>query len=125
MERIRIKKVVGLSPGFWLRMWILTCLGEGELHGYEIINRISEVFPGIISSGISGMGRGYKILRELELEGLVVSKWDVEEKGPAKRVYRLTPKGLEAKEESIKYIMELKEYIEKFLEIAGGEDKDL
>jgi PadR family transcriptional regulator, regulatory protein PadR len=35
----------------------------------------------------------YRVLRQLEVNGNVTSKWDVEEGGPARRVYRLTAKG--------------------------------
>lgn len=35
----------------------------------------------------------YRTLRQLERNGNVVSEWDVETGGPARRVYRLTPHG--------------------------------
>ncbi|MCS7202562.1 MAG: PadR family transcriptional regulator [Dictyoglomus sp.] len=124
MNRER-KKGLGLSPGFWIRMWILVALGDRELHGYELISKISDIFPGMIGKGIGEMGRGYRILRELEMEGLITSYWDVEGIGPAKRVYKLTPKGEELRRESIKYIREIKGYIEKFIEIAESEEKKI
>jgi DNA-binding PadR family transcriptional regulator len=37
----------------------------------------------------------YRHLRELEATGLVVSSWKTEGRGPAKRVYELTPEGEE------------------------------
>ncbi|MEN2984485.1 MAG: PadR family transcriptional regulator [Dictyoglomaceae bacterium] len=124
MKRER-KKGLGLSPGFWIRIWILVALGDRELHGYELISKISDIFPGMIGKGIGEMGRGYRILRELEMEGLITSYWDVEGIGPAKRVYKLTPKGEEFRRESIKYIREIKGYIEKFIEIAESEEKKI
>ncbi|MGB9857161.1 MAG: PadR family transcriptional regulator [Dictyoglomaceae bacterium] len=115
---------IGLSPGFWIRIWILVALGDKELHGYELINKISEILPGIIAKGIGGMGRGYRILRELEIQGLITSYWDIDKRGPARRIYKLTPKGKEVRKESIEYIKELKEYIERFLEIAERDEKE-
>jgi poly-beta-hydroxybutyrate-responsive repressor len=35
----------------------------------------------------------YRTLRRLEKNGNVVSEWDTEQNGPARRVYRLTRKG--------------------------------
>jgi PadR family transcriptional regulator PadR len=35
----------------------------------------------------------YRTLRQLEKNGNVISKWDVENGGPARRVYKLTPHG--------------------------------
>jgi DNA-binding PadR family transcriptional regulator len=37
----------------------------------------------------------YRVLRQLETNGNVTSEWDVEQGGPARRVYRLTRKGRE------------------------------
>lgn len=119
----RCGRGMGLSPGFWIRMWVLIALGDKELHGYELISKISDIFPGMMGIGISGMGRGYRILRELEMENLITSYWDLNERGPARRIYRLTPKGKEVRKESIEYIKKLKEYIERFLEIAEGGEK--
>ncbi len=117
------KKGIGLSPGFWIRMWVLVALGGKELHGYELISKISDVFPGMVGKGVGEMGRGYRILKELEMEGLITSHWDINEIGPARKVYKLTPKGEELRRENIKYIKEIKECIEKFIEIAGGEEE--
>lgn len=35
----------------------------------------------------------YRTLRQLETNGNVVSEWEVEQSGPARRVYKLTPQG--------------------------------
>jgi PadR family transcriptional regulator len=35
----------------------------------------------------------YRVLHQLEVNGNVTSEWDVEEGGPARRVYKLTAKG--------------------------------
>jgi PadR family transcriptional regulator PadR len=37
----------------------------------------------------------YRVLRQLETNGNVTSEWEVEKGGPARRVYKLTPKGRE------------------------------
>lgn len=38
-------------------------------------------------------GALYRTLRQLEMNGNVVSEWDLRKSGPARRVYRLTAKG--------------------------------
>jgi len=35
----------------------------------------------------------YRVLNRLEVNGNVTSNWDMEKRGPARRVYKLTPKG--------------------------------
>jgi DNA-binding PadR family transcriptional regulator len=35
----------------------------------------------------------YRTLRQLEMNGNVISQWDVDKSGPARRVYRLTARG--------------------------------
>jgi DNA-binding PadR family transcriptional regulator len=114
---------MGLSPGFWLRAWILVALGDKELHGYELMSKVCEVFPGLIAPGPSGMGRGYRILRMLEMEGLITSKWSTEEAGPAKRVYKLTPEGEIARKEIIDYAEEMRDYFDEFLKYPKGKEE--
>jgi DNA-binding PadR family transcriptional regulator len=112
-------RITGLSPTFWLRAWIVISLSERELHGYELISSLSEIFPNLLSPGIGGMGRGYRILKDLEEEGIIVSRWDLEGTGPAKKVYRLTSEGEKLREDIIKHIEEMQDYINKFLELSS------
>lgn len=108
------------SPGFWLKAWVLVLLGRGELHGYEIMNTFEQLFPEMCPCGDpSQMGRGYKILRILETEGYIQSRWATES-GPAKRVYSLTPEGKKIREEVIKSIENNFESVKAFIEFARG-----
>lgn len=118
----RWQKGMGFAPGFWLRAFVLVALSKKELHGYELLNMIDEYFPEFcFCKGLSGMGTGYRILRMLEMEGLIKSRWETGE-GPAKRVYSLTPEGERAKEEILEYVKEMKDRIERFLEFAEGKE---
>jgi len=70
---------------------LLLLLRGGPKHGYGLINGLNEVgfedYP-IDSSTI------YRILRDLEAEGMIVSTWDSEvTSGPPRRVYQITPAG--------------------------------
>lgn len=109
------------SPGFWLKAWILVVLGKEELHGYELMSKLEEFFPNLLSCcNPSHMGRGYKVLRMLEMEGFIQSRWETGEGGPAKRIYSLTEKGGILREEIIKSIEDNIDFLKKFIEIAKG-----
>lgn len=65
---------------------LLLLLGEREGHGYDLVERL-----GCFGFDWSGKpGPTYSELRKLEEAGLVASAWDMGERGPARRVYRLT-----------------------------------
>lgn len=113
-DRFLIKK--GFAPGFWLKAWILVILGKEELHGYEIMSKLGEIFPNFMRcKRPSQMGSGYKILRMLETEGLISSRWEMNEEGPARRVYRLTKEGEKVRKELIKEIEKNIEFLNKFI----------
>ena len=59
------------------------------VHGYELLEQLSERFPG----SRPDMGNLYRLLRSLEDEGVVRSQWDADAPGPARRRYWLTEEG--------------------------------
>lgn len=116
----RGRRGLGFAPGFWLKAFVLLVLSKKELHGYELLNMLDEHFPEFqFCRGPSGMGTGYRVLRMLEMEGLIRSRWETGE-GPAKRVYSITPEGEMVKRELINYIKEMRDRIDKFLGFAEG-----
>ena len=92
---------------------ILFLLSRGPAHGYDLISRMGDVpLPGPVPD----TGAVYRKLREMEAEGLVVSRWDEKGGGPRRRVYRITAKGrgrLDAWAEAIRRRMEI---LDRFLE---------
>jgi PadR family transcriptional regulator PadR len=69
---------------------LLLELAKKPAHGYELIEHLSE------SGGASpDPGNFYRVLRMLEEDGSVRSKWDTPTAGPARRVYELTDQGLD------------------------------
>ncbi len=73
-----------------LHLAILCVVKEGPVHGSEVHRRVRERF------GIDApRALVYTLLRRMEGRGLVVSAWDVEGSGPARRVYRITERGLD------------------------------
>jgi DNA-binding PadR family transcriptional regulator len=65
---------------------------KGRSYGYELAAELRE--HALTDASIEAAAL-YKTLRQLEQNGCVVSEWDVTGKGPAKRVYCLTPRGEE------------------------------
>lgn len=69
---------------------LLFLLRQGPAHGYELIRRMGEVpLPGPLPD----TGAVYRGLRKMEQEGLVTSRWAETERGPRRKVYRITAKG--------------------------------
>ena len=68
---------------------LLFLLSEGPTHGYELLERL----PELLAEERIDVGNVYRALRALEEEGLVVSEWQADLPGPAKRTYTLTEDG--------------------------------
>jgi DNA-binding PadR family transcriptional regulator len=65
---------------------------KGGAHGYTLAADLNEYG---LSDSLVEPGALYRTLRRLEENGYVVSTWDVEGGGPARRQYDLTPAGEE------------------------------
>lgn len=74
-----------------IRKLILSILSEGELYGYQISKEISRQSEELLQFGEGSL---YPALHALELEGSVKSKWVAQDKGPDRKYYQLTSKGL-------------------------------
>ena len=72
------------------RLLLLLC--RKACHGYELMEVLRSK-PG--SEGMADPGMMYRTLRQLEEVGAVTSAWDTSGRGPARRVYELTPIGRE------------------------------
>lgn len=78
---------IGAPKNFLIPLMLLH-LRDWNSHGYELMDRITQF-------GVDSLDRGnfYRLLRQLEKESLVTSKWDTESDGPAKRIYSITEDG--------------------------------
>ena len=76
------------QPRLWLQPFLLLALEQWQSHGYELIRRMT-------AFGFEALDRGsvYRVLRQLEKDGLVSSGWDTSKDGPARRLYALTDAG--------------------------------
>jgi PadR family transcriptional regulator, regulatory protein PadR len=100
---------------------ILMGLRRKPSYGYEITQTIQEF--GFVE-GPAPPGMIYRHLRDLEADGLVISSWETEGAGPAKRVYELTPEGEEALALWVAYMQgqaqKLTRFINAYLKSGGG-----
>jgi len=63
---------------------------KGRSYGYDLSADLQEY---ALTDAEIERGALYRTLRQLEGNGNVRSAWETEKAGPARRVYRLTPKG--------------------------------
>ena len=92
---------------------ILLALKRKPSYGYELISKISRF--GFVE-GQAPPGMIYRHLRDLEQNGLVVSKWETDGGGPAKRVYQLTDEGNQVLALWIEYLRGLSNTMQRFIE---------
>ncbi|MBW3620869.1 MAG: helix-turn-helix transcriptional regulator [Actinobacteria bacterium] len=80
----------GGLPRSFLRPCLLLLLAETPSHGYDLLEQLAEL--GLPTADPGGL---YRVLRALEREGLVDSRWETSDAGPARRTYELTAEGVE------------------------------
>lgn len=69
---------------------ILLLLAQDNSHGYDIIQKLNQIE---CIEGETEAATVYRTLRKMEQDGLVESKWEHGEFGPARRKYQLTDSG--------------------------------
>lgn len=76
-------------PRPYLQACIHLLLSQSPSHGYDLV-------PHLAQFGIQTPDKGlvYRVLREMEGEGLVVSFWEPAAGGPPRRTYSLTTMGV-------------------------------
>ena len=70
---------------------MLAILAKGPLHGYELARKIGEI-PHFLEEApdISGV---YRMLKILEIRGMVTSDWDISQGSRPKRLFTITDQG--------------------------------
>jgi poly-beta-hydroxybutyrate-responsive repressor len=78
----------GGLPNNWLTPAVLLLLRDLSSYGYDLMKALS-------GFGFAMMNPGplYRILRQMEKDGLVSSNWDTSGQGPARRIYSITEAG--------------------------------
>jgi PadR family transcriptional regulator, regulatory protein PadR len=95
---------------------LLLLLRERPTHGYELL----EALPSLTGEARVDMGNLYRVLRGLEEDGLVTSRWEAGEPGPAKRTYELTDGGRRLLDEWAGALQGSRERIDTFLDRYEG-----
>ena len=95
---------------------LLLLLRERPAHGYELLEQIKE----LTGESRIDMGNLYRVLRALEEDGLVTSRWEAGEPGPAKRTYELTAAGRRLLEEWATALRRSRDRIDTFLDRFEG-----
>jgi poly-beta-hydroxybutyrate-responsive repressor len=95
---------------------LLLLLRERPAHGYELL----EALPSLTGEARVDMGNLYRVLRALEEDGLVTSRWEAGEPGPAKRTYELTAAGRRLLDEWAAALRRSRDRIDTFLERLEG-----
>ncbi|AEG58864.1 PadR family transcriptional regulator [Desulforamulus ruminis] len=72
---------------------LLFFLSQKPSHGYELIQKINESELCEVEADPATI---YRNLRRMEEDGLVISKWETSQAGPARRAYELTAEGATA-----------------------------
>ena len=72
---------------------ILVALSREKLHGYLLIQELEK--KNLFCGGTLDNAGVYRTLKSMESRNLIRSEWDVEDPGPAKKVYMITPEGVQ------------------------------
>lgn len=75
-------------PKNFTRSCLLLLVAEQPSHGYDLLERLGQL--GVERPDPGGL---YRALRAMEQEGLMRSRWEASELGPARRTYELTAEG--------------------------------
>jgi PadR family transcriptional regulator PadR len=78
-----------------LHIAIIYLIKDKPVHGGEIYQTLKEKFQIDVPRGMI-----YALLRKMEGDSLLVSNWDIQETGPARRIYHITEEGLEYQKSS-------------------------
>ena len=114
-----------IAPGRWgvrarverfVEPAVLLLLRERRAHGYELLDAL----PDLTGDARVDMGNLYRVLRALEEDALVTSRWEAGEPGPAKRIYELTTAGKGLLDEWASALRRSRERIDTFLDRYEG-----
>jgi PadR family transcriptional regulator PadR len=98
-----------------LDLCILRALAGGECYGYALVKTLVAI-PGI------GVAEGsiYPLLSRLKKQGLVTTRLEESNEGPARKYYRLTPAGQALGEEMQAYFQEMTKGVAGLAEFTGS-----
>jgi len=93
-----------------LHLSILSLIKNGSIYGAEIYRALREKYNVDVPKALI-----YGLLRRMEHAGFLVSSWDVEGGGPARRKYKITEEGLDYLKDSLENLRRVKNLIDLLL----------
>ncbi len=112
----------GKSLNRLLQPALLALLLQERTHGYVLLQRLGELdFFASAPPDASGV---YKALKEMELDGLVSSSWDLGASGPARRRYALSRDGKACLKQWAKTLETYREQIDGLLGLLAHGSPD-
>ncbi len=96
----------------WQSAFILLIIAEAPTHGYEIAQKMDDF--GCLIKTTGQMGGMYRLLSDLEEEALIMADWETDKPGPAKKIYKITQKGIDRLKELDMHFEDLKQTICSF-----------
>ena len=111
----------------WVQFLILRLLFEKPKHGYQLIDDMET--KGYVTKGRFKTGSIYTILNRMEHRGLLTSTQEKSEEGRSRRVYSITPHGINVLKRGLRGVIQRKKimdeltdfYNEFFEEISDNE----
>ncbi|MBI3979581.1 MAG: helix-turn-helix transcriptional regulator [Chloroflexi bacterium] len=109
-------------PRSFLAPYLLLPLRNWNAHGYEIMRQMMMMGFAALDPGMV-----YRVLRHLEKEGMLRSRWDTSKEGPARRIYSVTDAGLAFLQSWAASLEQHRRTVDRFFELysqmSGGEPK--
>lgn len=108
----------GGLPRNHLQACLLLLIGQGDTHGYELLEQVGDLGWHNVDPG--GL---YRTLRRLARDGLVESWWEPSRSGPERRTYRLTEEGADwlhawaGTLQQTRYLLD--RYLSRYQEVTG------
>lgn len=88
---------------------------KGRSHGYELASDLRQYALTDAEIEIAAL---YRTLRQLEVNGCVTSEWEVDSRGPARRLYVLTPWGEQHLQEWVTVLDHMSRSMKRFVQEA-------
>jgi len=71
---------------------VMLSIADHSVHGYELLEKVKALVGHMVAVD---KGSVYRLLRSFEQQGQLSSDWEDQPSGPHRRVYRLTPNGIQ------------------------------
>ncbi len=105
----------------WVQFLILRVIYEKPSYGYKIVESIEDLTEGRHKIKL---GSAYTLLRRMEKQGLLTSRWQKGEEKPDKRIYQVTKKGEELLKNWLEVIIERRKMMNKMVKFYQKHLKD-